>query len=171
MNATIEKIIDQMQGDGSCGMLIEFGSTNWRSTVPSKPGWYLIRTNAPIEALRNIEVKEENEKHYRIGQRVQKLEKSGLEDLLIKQVGKQPWIVYNGYAKNLNSRAREHENGHPKTACLAIGQHPSLIGYQWWFDYFTVSEMAPGLVDHPILRKLVEQGWRGRHGWPVLCGA
>ena len=107
--------------------------------------------------------------HYNIGNRMKYTFTTENQDLLIKQENSEKYVVYNGHAGNLKARAREHDRGHEKTACLALRQYKELHDYEWYFCYLAVSSLDDNYQNDKILRKAVEQGWRTKYGWPILC--
>lgn len=138
--------------------------------VPARPGWYAIETNAPLEALADFPLPEEEGEHYRIAKR--------LEDvaLLISQgvaivpaKAGAPYVAYSGEHGDLKSRARQHICGHKGTGCLSLRQYEIAHQYSWTFYYRLCEEHLPGSGGNKMLRNYLEQKWRGENGWPVLC--
>lgn len=169
MHKTIEVILKNMGGAGKHRLPIDFRNEEWHRKVKPEPGWYFISTTAPIDILKMSHREEQNVKHYKIGERVAELEGSGIDRILIKQSGNEPWVVYSGQARDLKSRAREHVSGNKGTACLGLMNHDELKKHEWYFEWYYFEDCVKGMGDHEILRKLVEQAWRAKHGWPVLC--
>ena len=171
MKIRINELLDQIKGEKSKTLKFVFGEENWRGVIPSRPGWYEIRTNAPLNVLKQVEPPPQDHKHYKFRERIEYNEQLPIPELLISQEGDGIWTVYNGYAANLKSRAREHQRGDKGTGCLAIQRQKgvNLTQYDWFFEFFLLEDL--GVKDHRILRRLMEQAWRARYGWPVLCGA
>ncbi len=53
MNEIMERILDEIEQKIKC-VPMNFENKSWRETIPSGPGWYLIRTDAPIEVVRGV---------------------------------------------------------------------------------------------------------------------
>ncbi len=137
-------------------------------TIPSEPGWYFIETTAPIDIIRAVGDPKEN-RNYDMPQKIIDSQYLIDNDLSIKQIKEQPYIVYSGEAENLLNRAREHSFGGKGTACLAIDKYPSLKSYNWCFSYLTCKSYSPDSMGDKGLRNFGEQIWRSQNGWPVLC--
>ncbi len=167
MNKVIENIINEIDQRFKY-LQINFEDTSWRKSIPSEAGWYLIKTNTAIDVLRTVG-QPRHKAHINIPQTIN--DASGLRDvgIAITQSGNDDYVVYNGEAKNLKARAREHENGHAKTYCLGLSNYESLRGYRWTFCYVPVSCCNVLSKRDKLLRLAVEQGWRTKHGWPILC--
>jgi hypothetical protein len=147
---------------------MSFVDDSWRNAIPGEPGWYLITTNTPIDVLKSIG-SPKYPAHINIPQSIKNV--SVLLDLgiAIRQAEDEDWVVYNGEAENLKARAREHEKGHAKTYCLGLSNYEALHKYRWRF-YYTATSSCKNLNNAgKLLRLAVEQGWRAKHGWPVLC--
>ena len=138
------------------------------NTIPSEAGWYLIKTTAPVDILRNVGGPKQKG-NYNIRQKIIDSQYLIDCDLSIKQIGNQPYVVYSGEAANLRYRAREHSFGGSGTGCLAIEKYGSLKLYNWFFSYLTCETYNPDSEGDKNLRKFGEQIWRSKNGWPVLC--
>ena len=167
MNRMLKDIIDEIDQKFKC-LQIDFADVSWRRDVPSEAGWYLIKTNTPIKVLISTEPPQYRA-HINIPQTVNN--SSILQDLgiAITQSDDEDYVVYNGEAENLKARAREHECGHPKTYCLGLSNYQTLRRYKWIFCYVAVSSCKVHPNIDKLLRLAVEQGWRAKHGWPILC--
>jgi len=167
MNTQLHNIIDEIDSKFEC-IQLNFEDTLWREDIPSEAGWYIIKTNTPISVLKSV-----GQPQYKAHISIPKVIESNLvlsqSGIAISQTTNMPYIIYNGEAKNLKARAREHENGHPKTYCLGLTNYPILRRYNWTFCYVTVSGVSIK-NDDKSLRLAIEQGWRTKHGWPILCG-
>ena len=162
----LERILDQIDQNLEC-VQIDFGSEAWRRSIPSKPGWYLVRTNTPLHSLKAIRrAHKAHADFHLIIDCTSALQRHGMA---ILQSDNEDYVIYNGQAANLKARAREHQCGHPKTYCLALSDHRSLRSYRWSFCYVPTSGLRGAVDSDPLFRVAVEQGWRSRHGWPVLC--
>jgi len=169
MNEIIQSIIDEIDQKFKC-LEIDFEDDSWRKGIPSEAGWYLIKTNTPIDVLKSVGPPKPNHKaHIKIPETINEtsiLQKSGIA---IKQSDREDYVVYNGEAENLKARAREHERGHPKTYCLGLSSYDTLRSYKWTFCYVVVSRCKVFPNADKLLRLAVEQGWRAKNGWPILC--
>lgn len=171
MNQIMIKIIGGIKDNSKC-LQINFDDTSWRERIPSEAGWYLIMTNTPIEILRNVG-SPKYKAHINIPETID-------ATLLLREIGfailpkceDEDYVVYNGEARNLKARAREHENGHEKTSCLGLSNYKSLRSYRWSFCYLAASsctDLIKKEKDDKLLRLAIEQGWRTHNGWPILC--
>jgi len=143
---------------------------SWNEDILPEPGWYWIKTNAKTGAL--IDIKYKQSKHTNIPETVKNTSVLQELEIAITQSGNDDYIVYNGSTYNLKARAREHFKGHPKTYCLGISDHESLLKYNWTFCYVPISKcktIPKKYSEDKVLRIAVEQAWRARHGWPILC--
>ncbi|MFW0859198.1 MAG: hypothetical protein AAGB97_03325 [Dehalococcoidia bacterium] len=170
MNKVMKNVVNEIDQKFKC-LQINFEDYSWRKDIPSEAGWYLIKTNTPIKVLKFVEPpKPEHKAHINIPKTIKETSNLQKAGIAITQYGNQDYVVYNGQAKDLRARAREHENGHPKTYCLGLSNYESLRGYRWTFCYVAVSscKLLSNMDDKP-LRLAVEQGWRAKNGWPILC--
>jgi len=171
MNKVMQRIIDEIDQKFKC-LQINFEDDSWRGSIPSEAGWYLIKTNTPIAVLKSAgPPKPKYKAHINIPETISKtsmLQGSGIATI---QSNDEDYVVYNGEAKNLKARAREHERGHPKTYCLGLSNYDTLRShkYKWAFCYVAVSNCKVLPNGDKLLRLAVEQGWRAKKGWPILC--
>jgi hypothetical protein len=167
INKELEGIIDEVDQKFKC-IQIDFEDASWRRDIPSEPGWYLIKTNTPISVLASVEPPQ-YKAHINIPNTLSN--SSLLIDIgiAITQSDNEDYVVYNGETENLKSRAREHEGGHPKTNCLGLSNYESLRSYRWIFCYVAISSCSLPRNRDKLLRLSVEQGWRVKNGWPILC--
>jgi hypothetical protein len=148
---------------------ISLGDGDWIASIPSTPGWYVLATDAPWKTLRTLVPQEVARGHYRIGDRTARAEELAALGVLIGERPGHIVPVYNGHAKKLRERAREHWNGHARTGCLSLRQYAELHGYRWEFRFTQVSDLRSQPSDSSALRNIGEQLWRAEHGWPILC--
>ncbi len=169
MNKIMQSIIDEIAQKFKC-LEINFEDNSWRKSIPSRAGWYLIKTNTPIAKLKSVGLPKPNHKaHIKIPEAINDTSMLQESGITIMQSDCEDYVVYNGEAKNLKARAREHERGHPKTYCLGLSNYGTLRSYKWIFCYVPVSD-CEGLPNaDKLLRLAVEQGWRAKNGWPILC--
>jgi hypothetical protein len=168
MNSSLDNIIAQVDDNFNC-ISIDFNDSPW-STIPAKPGWYVITTNMPIELLKTLNPPQ-HKAHINIPRVVESASSLYTLNIAIRQSGKEHYVVYNGEASNLKARAREHIRGHAKTYCLCLSEYEIVRQYEWRFCYATASSCCRELhITSKALRLAVEQGWRAKHGWPILCG-
>lgn len=147
---------------------MSFETEDWRSVIPSSPGWYFIETDTPLDILLDVGPPL-GQRHYDIPKKVKESLSLRRYDACILPSNNSFYIVYSGEAKNLKSRAREHISGHPKTGCLALINYKSLHSYKWKF-YFVLCPIYKDPNESKNIRTLGEQAWRAKYGWPVLCG-
>ncbi len=119
MYQVMEKVVEEINKKLKC-LQINFDDTSWRKDIPSEAGWYMIMTNTPIEVLRSVG-SPSHKAHINISETItgtSEVRDAGIA--ILPQFRNEDYIVYNGEAKNLRARAREHENGHAKTYCLGL---------------------------------------------------
>ena len=173
MNKAIQNIVNEIDDKLKC-VEINLKDGEWREEIPNEPGWYLIKTNTPIDQLEKLKRPPGFEAHTNIPETIGKtlmLEKAGIA---IVQSNDEDYVVYNGEADKLKNRAREHVRGHAKTYCLGLSNYrEELSEYRWVFCFVAASncENIPKNISHEdkLLRLAVEQAWRAKHGWPILC--
>ncbi len=172
INCIMKWIVEKIDRD-SDNVQINFNDESWRKNIPTGAGWYRIITNTPICKLCSVgPPKTENKKHINIPETINSSSELLKHRIAIRQHGKECYVVYNGEAKDLRARAREHENGSGGTSCLGLSNYESLHDHGWVFSYLPVSECKKVLdqvQDDKLLRVAVEQGWRVFNGWPILC--
>ena len=167
MKKVIKSIIDEIDQKFKC-LQINFQDDLWRKIIPAEAGWYLIKTNTPIGVQKSVG-SPKYKAHINIPETINTtsiLQNSGIA---IVQSDDEGYIVYNGETANLKARAREHVCGHPRTYCLGLSNYETLRGYKWTFCYVAVSNCKVLPNGDKLLRLAVEQGWRAKNGWPVLC--
>ena len=151
---------------------IDFHDPSWRVAIPPGSGWYLVKTNAPLPVLASVNAPDpEHKAHIDIPRCIDGTSALRSLGLAIAQSGSKDYVVYSGEADDLKARAREHECGHGGTYCLGLSKYQELREYRWSYCYVTASS-CNALTDNDadkLLRIAVEQGWRAKHGWPILC--
>lgn len=175
MNEAILSIIEEIDGSFKC-IKISFINDEWRKDIPSEPGWYLIKTNTPVDILKELKPPQ-SKSHISILATIKQTSQLGELGITINQLANGGlYVVYSGEAKNLKSRAREHARGHEKTYCLCLNNYKEILRkYDWFFCYVPISicKSLSGIDKDDklfkLLRLAVEQGWRTKHGWPILC--
>lgn len=168
MNKVI-RTIEEIDQKFKC-VTINFKDNAWRDNIPAKAGWYLIKTNAPIAILKSVgEPKPEYKAHINIPSTIKETSILQETGIAITQSANEEYIIYNGEANNLKVRAREHLRGHHKTYCLGLSNYDTLYRYKWTFCYVTESEIKSDISDDKLFRLAVEQAWRAKNGWPILC--
>ena len=167
INEVIKRILNDIDQEIK-SVPIKFGDETWRKDIPSAPGWYMIKTDAPIEALSGVRPPlGEHKAHINIPETIR--ETSALLDMGIAISPKGDYVVYSGETHDLKARAREHERGHGKTNCLGLSNYEDLRRYKWTFCYVALSNVGVLSSDNKLLRTAVEQAWRTKYGWPILC--
>ncbi|GAA4275934.1 hypothetical protein [Aquimarina mytili] len=134
--------------------------------VPRKPGLYNILTSTPKEVLEEIHLRKDP-KHYNISNKIKNTNKLP-ENLRIRQKENDEYVVYSGHSYCLRQRASEHFKGSKGTACLAIYQLEELKDYEWTFQYLDLSKIH-NYEDSKLFRVCLEQFYRTKIGWPILC--
>ncbi len=167
MNDSIQRGITDIENLFKC-VCIDFDDDIWRYNIPSSSGWYLIETNTPIEILKSIGTPQ-HKAHINIPKTIGSAVSLINLGAAIQQSGDDHYVVYNGEARNLKARAREHICGHGKTFCLGLAEYPILRKYSWRFCYAPASECGNLRDADKAVRVLFEQVWRAKHGWPILC--
>ena len=167
MNKVMKSIIDEIDQKFKC-LQINFEDDSWRGNIPSEAGWYLIKTNTPIAVLKSAGAPQ-YKAHIDISEAINSISVLQDSSIAIIQSNDEDYVVYNGEAKNLKARAREHERGHPKTYCLGLSNYETLRRYNWTFCYVVVSSCKVVPNGDKLLRLAIEQGWRAKNGWPILC--
>jgi len=169
MNKVMRNIIDEIDQKFKC-LQINFEDDLWRGSIPSEAGWYLIKTSTPIDVLKSVEpLKSEYKAHINIPETINNTLILQYYDIAIMQSDNEDYVVYNGGAANLKARAREHERGNKKTYCLGLSNYETLRSYKWTFCYVAASSCEVLPSGDKLLRLAVEQGWRAKNGWPILC--
>lgn len=154
---------------------INFANRSWHTSthVPSKPGWYYIETDTPLEVLarqslwsRQYKKKRTgvlaNVKNYDLQARCSRFDPALAEYWNTR-------LVYSGLASNLQSRAREHTFADPGTGGLALEKYPELHEFNWYFHFITLEGFMAKCPNQDVLLLLGEQVWRSQNGWPILC--
>jgi hypothetical protein len=149
---------------------MDFANPKWRANIPAEPGWYAIETNAPISVLAGFPLPFVEGRHYKIAKRI-----ADAKFLIARGAAIAPksegaaYVVYSGEHGDLKARSREHVGGNKGTGCLALGQYDQALEYSWTFYYRTCEAHVPGSDGNKMLRNYLEQQWRAKNGWPVLC--
>lgn len=169
MNKVMKAMIDEIDQKFKC-LRMNFEDESWRKSIPSEAGWYLIKTNTPIATLRSVKLLQETH-HTNIPETIEKASELQKLGIAIKQNKEEDYVVYSGEAKDLKARAREHEGGQPGTYCLGLKDHPTLLNHRWTFCYVPMSKCKVKISPkgEKLLRLAVEQAWRAKNGWPILC--
>lgn len=156
---------------------INFSDKKWHinGSIPNEPGWYFIRTDAPVDVLvqqrlwsetyrQSITGRLARVKNYRIGDRAARYDPQCPRFWNIEE-------VYSGLAKSLRDRAREHTFADPGTGGLALSKYPELADYSWTFGFFKLRDHILNGQSEWIALRIGEQIWRSKNGWPLLCAA
>jgi len=155
---------------GMISVEMNLNNDEWRTSVPSAPGWYFLETDTPPETFKHVGPPK-GERHYDIPKKVAQSLAVDEYGACILPSANSFYFVYSGESKNLKARAKEHVSGHPKTGCLALYNYEALHRYVWKFHF----ALCPILEDEDpnaskLLRTIGEQAWRSKYGWPILCG-
>lgn len=90
-------------------------------------------------------------------------------------------VVYNGHENNVMSRVRQHFSlSNNNTGAIGIN-HYNLSYKNWILKYFTINDIGNLEIDkfaQNVIRNLLnsktgrtalENAWRVKNGWPLLC--
>lgn len=90
-------------------------------------------------------------------------------------------VVYNGHENNVMSRVRQHFSlSNHRTGALGLN-HYNLSNKNWTLRYFTtndigilgldnsVQDVLLNLLNSKTGRTALENAWRIKNGWPILC--
>ena len=170
----MQKLAEHLYSYASC-VLIGLDDPSWhtRAQVPPEPGWYYIRTNCPVEVLKQQHLWAQTYTLARSGQgaRVKNYDLAARAQRFDKDLANY-WNtaeVYSGMASNLRARAREHTFADPGTAGLALSKYAALHCYEWTFGFITLKRLHPNVSCQEMILRLGEQLWRAKYGWPLLC--
>lgn len=157
-------------------------SKNDSKYVSKSPGWYWIGCNIEYEELKTLfpieaevlpknacSIKTLTEENFSI---------FGIQNLCSTNEH-QSLIIYNGHQAGTIGRIREHFMlNNENTGALGLKYYP-LSNKKWTLSYFTekhIDKLAPDLQEQVknLVRKksgrvAIENSWRARYGWPVLC--
>lgn len=150
------------------------------SKFPNKQeGIYFIKTNFSNNELSEYGKTKEN-KHYDYEDRISKNRKK-INVNFIPQVDNEGFIiVYNGENKNIRNRIQSHFNSYSGNACLAINERNThgktnlVVNNRWKFAYLHLSDIKKlkdllNKTGNKEIRIILENAWRYKKGWPVLC--
>lgn len=167
-------LVSHLEGYASC-VNIDLQNRSWHTdaSIPASPGWYFIRTTAPIEVLQDQQLwaatytKKKSGalarvKNYDIAERAGRFRSEHAEYWNCSE-------VYSGMASKLRNRALEHTFPDPGTAGLALYRYPELAAYEWLFCFVTFERFKYSTAAPEMFLRLGEQIWRAKNGWPVLC--
>ncbi len=134
--------------------------------IPRKPGIYQISTNASKEVLSQFGPRDDKN-HYNLNKKITESDKlpNGLK---ILQKGNEKYVVYTGHSYNLRQRFREHFQGSKGTGCLAVFQLERLRAFNWFFSLNQLGGIE-NYYDCKLYRTFLEQKYRAKIGWPILC--
>jgi hypothetical protein len=167
INNNLQAILKSFD-DANIVVEMGYSNENWYSSIPSLPGWYVIKTNTPVDILSKVG-NPEGGAHINIPKTLSEIKKVLHQELVIKQKNNEVYVVYNGRAKNLKARAREHYKGHEKTYCLSLKQYETIKDYKWYFCYYPILKLRLNDINNKMFLIIVEQAWRTENGWPILC--
>lgn len=174
---------------------VEFGNNNiWNAStfltswfddldkiVPSSPGWYWFSCEISKEDILTLDsvtplppkacdfpiVATENDNLFNAEQ--------------ICRTHGDFLILYNGHEGNVRDRARKHFNLNlTDTSTGALGiKHYGLSNKNWRLKYFTEAQIdslgtiiqanVRSLINNKTGRVAIENAWRMKYGWPLLC--
>jgi hypothetical protein len=168
MKDNLEQILKEL--DNSMGVLeMCLSNVDWYKKLPTSSGWYAIKTDIPISVLQRLGKPKSKDYHTDIPKTIEEIKDLMQYGLVIEQKNDELYMIYNGRAKNIRARAKEHFCGCDKTYCLCLKQYPAIWDYKWYFYYYPISNLGFKQKDSKMFRQIVEEGWRTKNGWPILC--
>ncbi|MCA8285233.1 hypothetical protein LGN21_37190 [Burkholderia cepacia] len=153
---------------------IDFEDQGWASNadIRAEPGWYFIRTTAPLDVLQRQTLW--GSLYTRADGKVAKVNNINIAARAARYSSdlQSYWNVtdvYSGMASKLHDRTREHTTPDPGTGGLALARYPELHQFQWQFFFVTLRRFREEISCTDMLLRLGEQMWRAENGWPLLC--
>jgi len=159
-------------------------TNNNNKYITQSPGWYWIGCNVSFEELQKTEVSF-NETLPKSGCKIKALSKANYktfgEQYLCKLDDFESRIIYNGHQGNILTRIRQHFTlNNENTGALGLKYYP-MSGKNWTIRYFGkphIKRLPKGLqsdvgsiISKQSGRIAIENAWRAKNGWPILCKA
>ena len=151
--------------------------------ISRSPGWYWIACDISFEELKNLICTSEDLPGgaCKIGEVSTKNYKTFGEEYLCKLDDSNRRIIYNGHQSNVVIRAREHFTlNNDKTGALGLKYYP-LSKKNWKIRFFgkphinrlqnEIQEEVRSMIAEKSGRIAIENAWRAKYGWPILCKA
>ena len=155
----------------------------WR-TGSDRPGWYWFSLNDDFDTLKNTvtpatlptkacDFGEQSSNNIELFNNELTHKKSKLA------------IVYNGHESDVLSRIRSHFFlNNNSTGALGINSYPEFSSKQWSVNIFLrqhleglnhidqrTKDIITKYCNSKTGRVAIEQAWRSKYGWPILCKA
>lgn len=83
MNINLQAILKSID-DSFIIVEMDYSNKNWYSSVPTSPGWYIIKTNIPVDILEKVG-NPKAEAHINIPKTLREIKKVLLQGLAIEQ--------------------------------------------------------------------------------------
>lgn len=185
---TLIEIVDQIYSNSH---EVNFGSVdNWdRETFtadwfsardqsrPNTPGLYWFLTDADIIDIERPILLPERGCDF--GETARSNLQSFAPSLLVSANSSGLTVVYNGHRGDVGERVRTHFHlANNSTGALGI-RHYNHSNSNWILKYFTTSDIPSLSIENPEIisnllhsktgRTAVENAWRIKNGWPILC--
>lgn len=185
---TLIEIVDQIYNNSH---EVSFGLTdNWNHETftsgwfsnmeqqqPNAPGLYWFLTDANIINIERPESLPRNGCDF--GLTARNNLQTFTPSLLAVTNSSELTVVYNGHENNVRNRVRQHFNlTNHDTGALGI-RHYSHSHKVWILRYFTTldipnlnvdnREVISNLLNSKTGRTAIENAWRIKNGWPILC--
>ncbi len=160
------------------------GTANGDKYFSTSPGWYWIGCDVSFQELQKMEVL--REKNLPKGAcKIKELAIANYntfgEEYLCKLDESESRIIYNGHQGNVISRIRQHFTlNNENTGALGLKYYP-MFEKKWVIRYFgkphierlpmRIQEDVENIISTQSGRIAIENAWRAKHGWPILCKA
>lgn len=158
------------------------GSDNKDKYITQSPGWYWIGCDISFSELMDLNCPQGlPTKACELGKLSKENYKTFGEDYLCKVDDKSYNIIYNGHENRIIPRLRIHftlKNNH--TGALGL-RHYDLSRKNWKIRFFgkphidrlkdNIQEEVYSMIEEKPGRIAIENAWRAKYGWPILCKA
>lgn len=158
-------------------------SDNQDKYITQSPGWYWIGANTSFDELKqlNCPAEELPGGACNIGELSATNYKTFGEEYLCKIDDSNRRIIYNGHQSNVVIRIRQHFTlKNDSTGALGLNHYP-LNKKNWKIRFFgkphisrlqeNIREEVESMIEEKSGRIAIENAWRAKYGWPILCKA
>tara|TARA_R100000935_G_scaffold58869_1_gene98826 strand:+ start:9428 stop:10036 length:609 start_codon:yes stop_codon:yes gene_type:complete len=159
-------------------------TNNNKRYITQSPGWYWIGCDIGFEELQEMQLLKEKElpkSACEISELSLKNYRTFGEDYLCKLDVNGTRIIYNGHQGSVITRIRQHFTlNNENTGALGLKYYP-LSQKKWVIRYFGNSHIdrlpshiqsdVKSIISTQSGRIAIENAWRAKHGWPILCKA
>jgi len=153
---------------------VRIDSAKARALIPNEKGLYWIEfAITPEKVSKVVRRSEDVIKGHGNVPRIAADSLSQLGKLVIKPRGRGTYVVYNGINLDLRKRAWEHWEGGTGTGCLCLSNYKGIAGANVKMRVVLESQLSEEFqitYRKPFINA-IEQAWRAKHGWPLLCKA